>query len=298
MGHTWEQVADAERAPPLEVTLPVTGPGKGERVYERRELYPAPPVVLVAAEIRFGHEPYLSREGAIDALLGSLRSHFPLLAREEVQALTLGPNTADQRRQTNWRALAESRMESVTITSEALVIETTDYAGGFEDFTEIVRQACDAAESCLHDARIWRIGLRYIDEFSIPGVVKTHADWAAWLSPHLTAATQMAQSDAIRGFHGDAGWVTGDETGVTVRWGTFDEPTILAPNLPLSRRSPAIRGPIFVLDIDSFWEPAIPPRFTSQRATDWIQELHKPTGEIFQGALTDALRKRFRKVEE
>jgi uncharacterized protein (TIGR04255 family) len=154
---------------------------------------------------------------------------------------------------------------------------------------------CSALDDSLQGAHVWRFGLRYLDEIRLPGLVARAGDWSGWLAPHLTASSTAAGEAPVVGFHGDVAWMTGGDRAVTMRWGTFDQPTVLADTLPLIRDGHASSGPIFVLDIDSYWQPSAPPVYSSGSAIEVFDQLHNPTGQAFQSALTEQLRAEFRK---
>jgi uncharacterized protein (TIGR04255 family) len=264
-------------------------------MYTGRERYSSPPVSLVAAEIRFGHEPALATEAGINTVMSRLRTHFPLLAREDVETLTMMPGSTEQERQSRWRATAETRDTSVSVTQESVVLETTTYEDGYEGLSVQLEAMCDALAGSLESARIWRMGLRYIDEIRLPGIVSRADQWSDWIAPPLVAANSIPGDANVIGFHGDIAWMTGEQRAVTMRWGTFDQATILADSMPLRRRQVSGDGPTFVLDIDSYWQPQVPPAFSSDTAMKAFEELHQPTGSAFQSCLTEKLRSEFRK---
>lgn len=266
-------------------------------MYEGRERYASAPVSLVVAEMRFGHEPVLASESGINDLLGHLREAFPLMAREDVETLTIVPGSTEQSRRSRWRASSSDRRASVTLSEESVVVESTAYKDGYEGFQQLLRTACQGLATSLERAHVWRYGLRYLDEIRLPGVVKRASEWSDWMAPQLTSTLNVAGGAEVVGFHGDLAWKTGTDRAVTMRWGTFDQGTVLADNVRLVREvSP--EGPIFVLDIDSYWQPAAPPAFTPSAALATFSELHKPTGRAFQSCLTSQLREQFRKERQ
>lgn len=263
-------------------------------MYEGREHYVSAPVSLVVAEMRFGHEPLLASESGINDLLGRLRDAFPLMAREDVETLTMLPGSPEQHRRSRWRASASDRRTSVILSEDSVVLETTNYKDGYDGLEERLRAACDALASPLDRARVWRYGLRYLDEIRLPGTVTKPEDWSAWIAPHLTSAINLAGGADVVGYHGDIAWRTGSDRAVTMRWGTFDQGTVLAKDLPLVRDSNS-EGPIFVLDIDSYQQPETPVKFSAEGTLTTFRELHEPTGRAFQTCLTPSLREQFRR---
>ena len=216
------------------------------------------------------------------------------MAREDVETLTIVPGSTEQHRRSRWRASSADRRASVSLSEESVVLETTAYRDGFEGFEVLLEATCKALSASLGRTHVWRFGLRYLDEVRLPGIVHAAADWSDWMAPHLTASVDVAADAELVGFHGDIAWKTGTDKAVTMRWGTFDQGSVLAEAMPLIRDvSP--EGPMFVLDIDSYWQPQTPERFTSAQALVTFRELHEPTGRAFQSSLTPQLREQFRK---
>jgi uncharacterized protein (TIGR04255 family) len=84
---------------------------------------------------------------------------------------------------------------------------------------------------------------------------------------------------------------------VTFNAGQFDGLTVVDVTLPFSS-SRGTPGPLFVIDVDSAWEPEEHTPLNPSTVAEVLADLHAPVGGVFQWSITDAAREMFRKPKE
>ena len=80
-----------------------------------------------------------------------------------------------------------------------------------------------------------------------------------------------------------------------MRYGSFQGRVVNLEG-PLRTRT-SESGPAFLIDLDSYWEDPARiemPEFSIQEIMSTTSELRAPIHELFEAAITDQLRKRFR----
>ncbi|MFE7198176.1 TIGR04255 family protein [Microbacterium oxydans] len=260
--------------------------------------YPNAPIALALVEIRGPESPPLTR-AEILSLKRAVQSALPLFATERANdfAMEIGPAGVRQVGSGEHelvKFLTRSRRTSVTFTPTSTIIETTDYKG-WSDFKKYVALSLSARQDIAPMDGLVRLGIRVIDEIRVPE--ESRGDWSSWLTPALLAPTvetagrrlQLKQQQAVVQYAGHGSGET-----ITVRYGAMDGPAAVAsapnlirPNLPGS-------GPFFLIDTDAAWEitdreemsPINPSEITTL-----ADKLHAPMKEIFEGFITDRLRK-------
>lgn len=180
------------------------------------------------------------------------------------------------------RVTARDRTRLVTIRPDALTVEATRY-GGYDDFRSLLARAFDAAQRVLTPDGVARLGLRYIDEIQVgPGPV----DWSAWvhgslLAPHAQGLTAASWTGAVQ-------YSFGDDRNLVLRYGPSENPVVSAAGPLLRVRAPK-PWPVFVLDFDSFWEPADIPAFEATTLVAACDELRSPVRRLFDQLSTPEL---------
>ncbi|MGD0456077.1 MAG: TIGR04255 family protein, partial [Solirubrobacteraceae bacterium] len=191
------------------------------------------------------------------------------------------------------RMLDRARTESVVIGAETIVVENTSYRC-YEDFCELLREVLSAAS--IHEiAGFTRIGLRYINEIRIPDVVAP-SDWEGLVHPALLAGGGLCHQDvSVQRLSGEIEYATSTRHSVVMRYGSFQGRVVNLEG-PLRTRT-SESGPAFLIDLDSYWEDPARielPEFSIQEIMSTTSELRAPIHELFEVAITDELRKRFR----
>ena len=255
-----------------------------------------PPLALTVLEIRYPELAGGFEEDTLHIVRQAVRDRLPVLepqTEEQVELSPGAPVAMSVQRRSFLRFSARDRTTALLVKQDALVLETTAYAGWSESFRPLVAQATQALEQSNPPDGVRRIGLRYIDEIRVPGVGRQPGDWKGYINDHLLAA---ADPDLV-----PAGMEASEWQGI-VRYQTAPSSTLIVrygpqhghavdPAGPTRRRNPPQPGPFFLLDSDSSWsDDEVVPAYDA----DWILErcdlLHAPASEFFKIAVTDRLR--------
>jgi uncharacterized protein (TIGR04255 family) len=251
-----------------------------------REIYPNAPLKLVAFELRYPPVRAFDSDEGQQAVYARLRDRLPILGPPPIAAFEVGPAGPRQIGQ-GMRVLDRRRTEAVTVTDQALTVETSAYTR-YEDFRELIELALAAANDVGQLPAVLRVGLRYIDEIVVSGV-RTVDEWRAYITDDLLAPALVEGYTTLE-YRGSLGLQVAEDSIVTVRFGAV-EALVVDPNGPLRiRASP--EGPYFLLDVDSAW--TAPPdeylEFDVQGALQKSETLHEPIRTIFERAIKPKLR--------
>jgi uncharacterized protein (TIGR04255 family) len=265
-------------------------------VYPNREVFPHAPLALVAAEVRFSDAARLRQQHTRDNLVIALEQRFPVAQSIQQVNLALGDGPTDEQVQRGVALRNVGRTESLTLMSQSLTYETTQY-GQFEDLLDAVTQACDALVAANVQPAIERVGLRYIDEVRVPGDVDFTdvRQWSRWIDDALIAhlfvgpAQFPATSTQIVSTYD-----LGDGYGLNFRGAALNQGPIVTPT-HLSR-APVESGPFFALDYDGFrdftgFDTVLLESHVVRKA---LLDVHVPCGTAFQRSITDEARRLFR----
>jgi uncharacterized protein (TIGR04255 family) len=209
-----------------------------------------------------------------------------------------GPMPAQTR--TFPRFTTRDRTTALALTSQAVVVETTDY-NGFNDFLRLVALVMQAVEGAVEPDGIVRVGMRYIDEIRVPTVTELPGDWTGYIDGHLLAAVSpdfLAKTELQpKAWQGLVQYATGPDQVLQVRYGP-QEGYAVDPKGPTRRKNAARPGPFFLLDSDSWWHPSEEvPAFTAKEVTDACLRLHPPLRHIFDVVSMERLVKVFKDEE-
>ena len=228
----------------------------------------------------------------------AIRDVLPLLENAQQNTLEFSINPAGSAssrvdRRTFSRFTTRDRTIALVVKDEALVVETTTYAGWEQDFRPLLEHVVTAfGANCSPDG-VLRIGLRYIDEIRVPEIDTIPGDWGKYIAKNLLAAadrTFVPKSLTPTTWQGLVQYVTASDSTLTVRYGPQDGYAV-PPKGATRRINPPQPGPFFLLDSDSFWQVSgVVPEFDTGWILDTCDSLHKPTREFFRIAATDALR--------
>lgn len=252
------------------------------------EVYPNAPLALVAVEVRFPDSATAPLGPAVHrAVRDRLGDDWVIEGgKQQTMEVAFGPmgvGAPNVRLENLSRITVRDRTQVVTLRPESLTVEATWY-GGYEVFRELLRQAFTAVEDLLQPDGVSRLGLRYIDEISIPGADGT-PNWAEWVHGSLLPPSTEVLSPAT--WTGAVQYDTGPQRSLVLRYGPAEQP-VVAPAGPL-RRLRAPTGPIFMLDFDSFWQPDEIPRFSAEELVRSCDELRAPVHTLFTGLVSDRL---------
>ena len=230
-----------------------------------------------------------------------MREHLPLTENVNENIIAFGPDgPMPAKTRTFPRFTTRDRTTALVITPEAAVVETTDY-DGFDAFLGLVEVVMAAVEDSVQPDGIVRVGLRYIDEIRVPTVTELPGDWSGYIDDHLLAAVSpdfLAKTELEpKAWQGLVQYATGTDQVLQVRYGP-QEGYAVNPKGPTRRKDPARPGPFFLLDSDSWWEPADEvPAFTAAGVSDACKRLHPPLRHIFNVVSLDPLRTVFKNEE-
>lgn len=259
-----------------------------------REVYPNAPIVLVAVEIRHAlcdalEPPDLARAAKVLTTELPIRGEFRSM-EIEFQA---GPNVQASAQQQALppmpRWTSRNKRTAITLRQDAIVVETTDYRN-YERLHHLVQLGLEARSLAGHPEGIARIGLRYIDEIRVPND-GDGVPWGEWVDSRLLGPANVGHEFGLRpaGAQGASAFRGAEDHQLVIRYGPRHGHAV-ASN-PEMRRPMPTPGAFFLLDIDSFWEPATDiPNLTGQEILDTVDRLHAPVRGVFEELITERLR--------
>jgi uncharacterized protein (TIGR04255 family) len=247
---------------------------------------------LAVLEVRYPLAPALANADSLERLTELLRPRLPIVrgASPPQFSLSIGQGSMALP-QSTFRFMSRDLFTSATVLPMAALIETTSYHdwGEFRGLFEVVLDAI-AAISPLQGVE--RLGLRYINEIRLDGEPLGLEPWRAVVAPEALAphvlASRLAGYEVKQGFAQSIVGVS-DATTTTIRHGLLEG--FAVGEGPLKLPTPLLKGPFFLVDIDSstiMTEP-LPPfdRLETLRALD---RLHAPVKAIFEGIVDKAFR--------
>ncbi len=264
-------------------------------MYPNREVFPNPPLALVAAEIRFTDAARLRQQKTKDEVTIALEERFPfaeLLQRADLN-LTLGDAPQIQER-LGVVLKSTNSTETLTIMSESLTYETTAY-DSFEELLEAVAAACEALVAARVRPAVQRVGLRYIDEVRVPEPLTDVRQWGKWIDDRLIGPLAVGPENfPATTTQSVSTYDLGEGRGLNFRFAALNQGPIVVPQF--LKRPPIESGPFFVLDFDGFHDfsgqEAVP--LSSEVVRESLSTVHVPCGTAFQRSITDEARALFR----
>lgn len=259
------------------------------------EIYPNAPIVLMVAEIKHTkHEPLDEKQ--IRRISEMVKDRLPVRDDGEERTILFEDNPDSgtppfrfsQTKVMRWSS--RDRRTVLTIKPESFTVETTLYHRYLE-VRELLEHALTALAGVEGMNGVTRIGLWYIDEIRVPsgndsGIPK----WDEWVDASLLGPLNIeigcgllpTSSEGVAVFSGDS------ETRLVLRYGAQD--AYVVGSSPQLRRPLPSPGPLFKLDIDSYWEPVDVPEFIPETILTTADRLHDPVRSMFEGLITDKLR--------
>ncbi|MYS10484.1 TIGR04255 family protein [Streptomyces sp. SID6041] len=257
-----------------------------------REVYPKPPVALVAVEVRHPSAAPLSGTQEAEAKR-SLAPLTPISKPVQTQTvlLTTGPSaaTSDVTSETFPRFLSRDKSLSVTFRPDAFVVETTRYSR-YEALRELTLAALETRQKVAPVDGVERIGIRYINEIRVPSI-EAPTEWCEWMDPAVAGPVSLRTSQklTLNSWQGIALFGDPATEATTVRYGPL-EGYAVNPGSDLRRKTPP-PGPFFLVDIDSFWTPREEtPSATAETILPRLNNLNESARVLFESLITDRLR--------
>lgn len=189
------------------------------------------------------------------------------------------------------RWTSRDKRTALTIRRDSLVIETTEY-GSYGRVRELLDVALRARSAVATPAGLNRVGLRYIDEVRVPAETgDSLPTWQDWLDPTLLGPAHVGGGLGLtaRGNEGLTVFTSGGNRTLVLRYGAQDDYAV--QSTPQLRRPLPPPGPLFKLDIDSFWQAGDEvPEFATERILGIADLLHEPVSGVFESLISDRLR--------
>lgn len=262
-----------------------------------REIYPNAPIVLMAVEVRHPVCEPLDRK-QITEMSAQIGQLLPLPSEMEEVSVTVqagpdGPPTQHQIFSSFPRWTSRDKRTALSVRPESLVIETTDY-GSYERVRALLSTALQARITVAAPAGVERIGLRYIDEIRVP-TKSGHSTpaWEQWVDTSLLGPAHAGANLGLAPMLNEGVFVFsgGDDRALVLRYGAQSDYAV--QSTPDLRRPLPPPGPLFKLDIDSFWQAADEvPEFDTSFILRQTDALHEPVRGVFESVITDRLREK------
>lgn len=268
--------------------------------YTNREVFPASPLALVAAEVRFSVAPRLRQQATLDEIAIALESRFPVQQPPgEGMSLLLGGDASQLTIGQGGGGLLlrdVSGTTALTILPNRMTLETTAYSE-FPAFKADLVTSCDALAEAGVISAIERVGLRYIDEIRVPaGTISDARDWADWIDPRLVDHVSVGPRGVpVTMSQGLISYMLDEQRTLNVRFAALPNGAVVQPTT--LARKPFVEGPLFVLDFDGSQDMsgATATLFSTEVISSAIDAVHGPAGETFQNTITDRARELFRR---
>jgi uncharacterized protein (TIGR04255 family) len=261
---------------------------------EEREIYPNPPLVLVAFEIRHPAAGEMSAN-VLARVKRELAAEVPLrrdstLVNVEVQAGAGAQPRIET--ETAPKFFSRDSTTAVTYRQAAIIVETTKYQC-YERVRELVSLAVRARQVVSPIDGVDRIGLRYVNEVRVPGIDADGSPmvWGSWLDSSLLGPLQVTDELKLqpRQLQGFARFEVIQDQSLALRFGPLDGYAV-NPDGDLKRVTTP-PGPFFLIDIDSFWTSSgETPQPDLAHMLECCDALHMPVRELFERLITDRLR--------
>lgn len=234
------------------------------------------PLVRVIAQFRFPEILSVEQREFVAPFQQAIRKTYSVLRQEQIQGLILGPGgvAAQPKPQVAWRFSDTDEHWRVSLTTEFLALETTNYVSR-SDFFGRLKSLAEALDEHIEPGRLDRLGVRYIDR------ITGHAvdDLANLVRPEVRGITgTIAATHAVHAL--SESMFELPEARLLARWGflppggTFDPATIE----PANEKS-------WILDLDMF--SAAPMPFVVEQVVAEAQRYAERIYTVFRWAVTD-----------
>jgi len=260
-----------------------------------REIYPSAPIVLMAIEVRHPLCEPLDRK-QVTEVSAQIKDFLPLPSEMSGISFTeqTGPDSllSPQPAITSFpRWMSRDKRTALSVRPDSLVIETTDY-GSYDRMRELLEVVLQIRLSVAVPVGVERIGLRYIDEIRVPAKNGASApDWDQWVDASLLGPAHIGAEQGLAPVVNEGIFVFsgGRDHALVLRYGAQNNYAV--QSTPDLRRPLPPPGPLFKLDIDSFWQAADEvPEFDAGFILRQADALHGPVRGVFESVITDRLR--------
>jgi uncharacterized protein (TIGR04255 family) len=238
------------------------------------------PLVRVIAQIRFPEILSIEQRSFVAPFQEALREAYPVLRLDQTPGLLVRPAGVAAKPMVAWRFNDIDGNWRVSLTSEFLALETTNYESR-SDFLARFRVALEALSEYFDPKQVDRLGVRYIDRITGSAVDEISAlvqpevrgisgTLAASHADHSLTETLFAVEDAR----------------VVARWGQLPPRGTVDPAAiePAEEKS-------WILDLDMFSSNATP--FVVDRVVEDARRYAERIYAIFRWAVTDDFLRRY-----
>lgn|GEM_PF-6831424 len=263
-------------------------------------LYASPPLSLVTAEVRLAHEPQLEDSTELNRFVEALRQQFPLVNTEQIQLsvrdVSRNGGGTTTRSFDQIRGINVDKTRMVSLQPRSLTFSTTgiDYSGFNLSVEPYVRAAVQSLLSVAPHAMLRGIGLRYLNEITMPSLGSGLDDWKQWIREDLLSIAAAA-SGTCQYFRTESHAHEETDTdlfGITVVCGNHRGVSVIRDTSPLAPTTTNRRQAI-VIDIDGDWAPSKTCALGSLDTIPYFDRLHCMADEPFDWVLTDHAREQF-----
>ena len=239
------------------------------------------PLARVIAQVRFPEILSIEQRDFVAPFQEALRAAYPILRQEHTQGVLVGQGAvATVRPQIAWRFSDTDGHFRVSLTTEFLALETTQYASR-SDFFGRLRSVAEALDEHIGPGQVDRLGVRYIDRITGDAV----DDIAALVRPEVRGiAGTIAGTRATHALSESMFDLV--DARVLARWGRLPAGATVDPAAiePATVQS-------WILDLDMFSVSPMP--FAIERLVAEAQRYAERIYTIFRWAVTDEFLRRY-----
>jgi len=239
---------------------------------------PRAPLVRVLSQVRFTEVLAITRKDFVAGFHEAIRGDYPLLKREEQNAVEVGPgDTINLSSEQVWRFYDEKETWRISLGVGFVSLETWSYTSR-ADFVARLARVVEAIEAEIAPAFITRLGMRYIDQVSgqpfedLKALVRTEVLGVS--SSALARGLQTTLSEAV---------CTTAEGNLIARWGVL--PAAKSHDLAMM---PPIGETSWFLDLDAYRAfGQTSQRFRRQEIEELASALAARVYTVFRWAVTE-----------
>jgi len=245
------------------------------------------PLVRVLGQVKFPRIAKIAEETYIADFQEAIRGEYPIFRNETIQGLdiAIAGNEVKPRSVTSviWRFFDAREALRVSLTSEAITLETADYVSR-DDFMSRFRFILDKLVETIRPSLVQRVGFRYVDRLQDPSDLAElsdliHAELLNVLQPRLVEHIDISMTE-IKG--------TTKEGEIIARYGLappkFSHDPEMAP--PVSTKS-------WVLDVDSYSTNCAGQGFDTQMLRTELDKVAARAYAFFRWSVTKKFLERF-----
>lgn len=204
-----------------------------------------PPLARVLAQIRFAPVLAVAEEAFAGQVQQRLRDAYPFVRGEMELAIAFAPGeeTPQAAAPTRlWRFVSADEAWRVTLASNFVALETTDYAG-HEDFFGRFQSVLEVVGELVAPPQVERTGVRYIQRLTEPDDL---ARLPEYVRPEILGVGGIEDNGARLTFCLTQAQAVFEDVHLTARWG------LLPPNTGVDPAISPVDTASWVMDIDVF----------------------------------------------